>query len=160
VALGSPLKGGNPLIFLFSFKMPRLLLYPSFTVFVLYFHLSPIGFILCVPIFHLYSSGCLFRGLPQEYFISLRYSDHAGHGIALSSLSGIAGGLRNIIMIHLLMKRRHGLTLFPQLSSLGISGKIYGMILHGRMNGKNCWAMPLPFSRIISLSYRSYIKTK
>jgi hypothetical protein len=28
----------------------------------------------------------------------LRYSDHAGHGIALSSLPGIAGGLRNIII--------------------------------------------------------------
>jgi hypothetical protein len=47
-----------------------------------------------LPIFHWYSSGCLVRGLPQEYFISLRYSNHAGHGIAFSSLPGIAGGLR------------------------------------------------------------------
>ena len=50
-----------------------------------------------MPIFHRRSSGCLFRGLPQEYFILLRYSDHAGHGIALSSLPGIAGGLRYLI---------------------------------------------------------------
>jgi hypothetical protein len=88
----------NPLTILFPLKMSRLLLYPSFAVFVLYFYLSLIGSILCVPIFHLYSSGCLFRRLPREYyFILLRYSDHAGHGIALSSLPGIAGGLRNII---------------------------------------------------------------
>jgi hypothetical protein len=97
VALGSPLKGGNPLAILFPVKMSRLLLFPSFIVFGFYFHLSLIGFIFCIPIFHLYSSGRLFRGLPQEYFILLRYSDHAGHGIALSSLPGIAGGLRNII---------------------------------------------------------------
>jgi hypothetical protein len=35
--------------------------------------------------------------IPHNQF-AFRYSDHARHGIAFSSLTGIAGGLRNIII--------------------------------------------------------------
>ncbi|MDR1412053.1 MAG: hypothetical protein LBI91_07595, partial [Spirochaetaceae bacterium] len=34
--------------------------------------------------------------IPHNQF-AFRYSDHAPHGIAFSSLTGIAGGLRNIM---------------------------------------------------------------
>jgi hypothetical protein len=32
------------------------------------------------------------QGLPQEYIILFYRSNHAGHGIAFSSLTGMAGG--------------------------------------------------------------------
>jgi hypothetical protein len=35
------------------------------------------------------------QGLPQEYIISFCYSNLSGHGIAFSSLTGIAGGFIN-----------------------------------------------------------------
>ncbi|MDR0495802.1 MAG: hypothetical protein LBG95_09290, partial [Treponema sp.] len=37
------------------------------------------------------------QGLSQEYFILFKYFHLAGHGIAFSSLTGIAGGLLKII---------------------------------------------------------------
>jgi hypothetical protein len=45
----------------------------------------------------LYSFDRPVREIPRKYLIVFGYSYHAGHGIAFSSLTGIAGGLRKII---------------------------------------------------------------
>jgi hypothetical protein len=45
----------------------------------------------------MYSFDLLVREIHRKYLIVFRYSYHAGHGIAFSSLTGIAGGLRKII---------------------------------------------------------------